>query len=402
MHGGSVVPAHLVLSHEEQLDRLRLSCPSAADRAIVAGDPCLDRLRASLPLRETYRQMFGVHGGRKLLFLTSTWGADSLYGTDPDLPARLAAHLPLDEFAIVVALHPNIEQGHQSWQLNQWLSHCRRSGVTVLPREDLWQQAAVAADVTVGDHGSVTFYSACLGTPVLLANAPHETVDPASPIAALLRTAPQLTTTGFAAQVADAMAFPAVLDKVVTLATSAPGEFAARMVDLGYRTLRLTPPKRTPSFTAFPIVQVPRQEPAAHWVRVIDDEVVRYAAVDDVFPADAHLVVTTEAPDPRLLEQASVILGGPATDPARWIAATLCALPGCEWAACPAETGWWAGNHDGLLVGFTTPELPQVVPSVLHTLGSIPDELSFTAAGVRHQVRLTVLIDDRPAAPATP
>ncbi|MDT8910404.1 hypothetical protein [Amycolatopsis sp. PS_44_ISF1] len=402
MHRGEVVPAHIVLSHQEQLDRLGRDCPPAVDRAVVAGDPCLDRLRASRPLRETYRQKLGVRRGQKLVLLSSTWGPESLYGHAPDLPAEIARELPLDEFRVVLALHPNIGQGHFPWQVRRWLEDGRRSGVLVLPQEQLWQPAAVAADVTIGDQGSVTFYSACLGTPVLLATAPRETVDPASPIAALLRSAPELKPGHLADQLTEAIAHPPALDAVIELATSVPGEFAARLTELGYRTLDLSRPERPPALVTFAPPRIRTAAVGAQWVSVFDGQVVRHAANGTSAPPRAHLVVTTDAPDPRLLERAGVVLGDQVPDPVRWIVATLTTLPGCSWAACPDGTSWLAGAHDGRLVRFATPELPEAVPSLLHSHhGELPAELRFTVAGVQHEVRLSV-VKDGTAPPATP
>ncbi|MFI5611261.1 hypothetical protein [Amycolatopsis sp. NPDC051903] len=395
MHEGVVVPTHIVLSHSEQLDRLRRSCPPAADRAVVAGDPCLDRLRDSFSLREAYRQSFGVRTGQKVVFVSSTWGPDSLYGQEPGLPARIARNLPIDEFVVLLALHPNIRQGHFPWQLRMWLEDSRRSGIGVLPREDLWQQAAIAADVTIGDHGSVTFYSACLGTPVLLATAPHEAVDAASPIAALLRAAPRLGDGDLAEQLTATLNRPAPLQAVTDLATSVPGGSATRLLTLGYRTLRLSLPDPAPTLPDFPLPGFVRGEPSATWVTVIGEQIVRRAANSPVALAEGHLVVTTDSPDPRLLERASVVLGSRTADPLRWIVATLRSLPGCQWAACPDAFGWLAGSSTGTLVRYTTPELPQVVPSLLHALE--PDlPKRFTTGVTTHEVEVELLLDQRP------
>ncbi|WP_158688135.1 MULTISPECIES: hypothetical protein [Actinomycetes] len=390
MHRGEVIAEHHVLSHPEQLARLRQYCPEAADHAVIAGDSCLDRLRDARELRESYRQALGVTGEQTLVLISSTWGQLSSYGSGPDLPSRIARQLPLDEFAVVLALHPNIGQGHYPWQLEMWLRDCQRAGVIVLPEEDLWQPAAVAADVTIGDHGSVTYYSACLGTPVLLAAAPHEAVDPDSPVAALLRAAPLLTDENLADQLRTATQPPALV-AAAELATSVPGQSAALLTDLGYRTLRLSPPAEPAGFTAFPLPRVQRPEPGAQWIQVRGDEVTRFSAET----ADAHLVVHVDGPDPRLLRRADIVLGGDGfPDPGRWIALTLAEFPGCEWAACPAGPGWLAGNRDGLVVSFTGTDLPQAVPSLLYaraTLGlDFPEQLPFTAGARKHEVRLTV------------
>ncbi|WP_337823501.1 hypothetical protein [Amycolatopsis sp. A1MSW2902] len=389
MHNGEVIAEHHVLSHPEQLTRLRQYCPEAADHAVIAGDSCLDRLRDARELRESYRQALGVTGEQTLVLISSTWGQLSSYGSGPDLPQRIAQQLPLDEFAVVLALHPNIGQGHYPWQLKQWLQECERAGVIVLPEEDLWQPAAVAADVTIGDHGSVTYYSACLGTPVLLAAAPHDAVDPDSPVAALLRAAPSLTDENLADQLRTATQ-PADLVAATSLATSVPGQSAALLTDLGYRTLKLPPPARPAGFIAFPLPRVHRPEPGAQWVRVRGDDVTRFATTTP----EAHLVVHVDAPDPRQLRRADIVLGDRFPDPGRWIAVTLAEFPGCEWAACQAGPGWLAGSRDGLVVSFTGTDLPQAVPSLLYTRDQLgldfPEQLPFTAGGRKHEVRLTV------------
>ncbi|MGX1952997.1 hypothetical protein ACWIGY_22220 [Streptomyces anulatus] len=44
--------------------------------------------------------------------------------------------------------------------------------------------------MVIGDHGSVTYYAAALGTPVLLGTAPLDSLDPDAPVADFIRTAP--------------------------------------------------------------------------------------------------------------------------------------------------------------------------------------------------------------------
>ena len=394
LHDGEMIAAHHVLSHVEQLDRLREYCPPAVAHAVIAGDSCLDRLREARPLRESYRQSLGVTGEQTLVLLSSTWGEQSAFGLNPDLPARLARSLPLDEFTVVLALHPNIGQGHYPWQLRMWLRECERAGVIVLPEEDLWQPAAVAADVTIGDHGSVTYYSACLGTPVLLAAAPHDSVDPNSPVARLLRAAPTLTSENLADQLRDARQSDE-LAAATALATSVPGESAALLTELGYRTLGLPAPEQPGDFRTFPLPRVRRPEPGAQWVRVRGDEVVRFAATSSTTgPPDAHLVVHVDGPDPRQLRRADIVLGDRFPEPGRWIASTLNEFPQCEWAACPAGPGWLAGSRTGPVVSFTGAGLPQAVPSLLYTRDlqglDFPGQLPFTAGGSKHEAQLTV------------
>ncbi|OLT47854.1 hypothetical protein BJF85_14605 [Saccharomonospora sp. CUA-673] len=197
LHDGNVVPAVIGLSHPEQLDRLHAACPEAAPAARILGDPCIDRLRASTPLRETYRQAFGLAPGQHLVLVTSTWGPDSLYGRRPDLALELARRLPLDEYRIALSLHPNIAAGHSPWQVRMWLDDCRRDGILVLPDGDHWMPATLASSLVVGDHGSTTFYAASQDIPVLLASAPatRSTPPPPSPhcCAPLRVSTPQTT-----------------------------------------------------------------------------------------------------------------------------------------------------------------------------------------------------------------
>ncbi len=385
MFRGEVVPAHVVLSHEEQLDRLRTSCPPAAQRAIVAGDPCLDRLRTSRVLRETYRQALGLHDER-LVLLTSTWGESSLLGRDPDLPRRLATRLPLDTHRLAVALHPNITQGHSAWQVSHWLDDCRRAGVLVLPTEELWQPALVAADLTIGDHGSVAFYSACLGTPLLLAAAPEDAVDPVSPIAQFLRTAPRLDVDAdplpqFERAVAEHD--PGRYADITDLATSLPGQSAEILRALLYRTASLDPPTHPAGPRTLPAPAAALPEPTA--TLVTTEPFARYPVDVRREPArlsEGHLVVHTDEPDAGLLGLADVVIGSSSktapADPLRWLAETRHALPGCRWAATAAGERWLAAVHD-----FTGP--PRALISLLAGYADPPTKLEI--AGYSASVR---------------
>ncbi|WP_328605551.1 hypothetical protein OG943_36980 [Amycolatopsis sp. NBC_00345] len=396
MHEGQVVPTHVVLSHEEQLHRLRLACPPAAERAVVAGDPILDRLQANLPLRETYRQAFGVQPGQRLVVLSSTWGPESLFGHDPDLPRRIGSTLDPDAYRIVLALHPNIGQGHFRWQLETWLAESRRAGVLVLPDEKLWQPALVAADVTIGDHGSVTFYSACLGTPILLAAAPEDTVDPASPIAGLLHSAPRLSPDNLADQIEQVITRGQDYSHITALASSAPGKSAELLRDIGYEVLGFPPPPHPSTTNALPIPQVQIGNPSAQRIRVTGTHVERSAAGSHSYPDDAHLVVSVLDSDLTLLERAHVVVGPATLAPEQWIAATLRALPGALWAVCPVQHGWLAGNRGGTLVQYLTDGPAEAVPSVLHhrasngAAASLEDFL-LTTSKTSSSVKVTVV-----------
>ncbi|GAB3573732.1 hypothetical protein GCM10027445_33380 [Amycolatopsis endophytica] len=357
-HDGRVVPSVIVLSHEEQLDRLIRACPEAAANAIVAGDPCFDRMLASLPLRESYRQAFGLEPGQRLIVVSSTWGDASLFGSDPELVRRLAATLDLDGYRLAVALHPNITAHHSPWQVRIWLEDCRRAGVLVLPDEQWWGAALVAADLTVGDHGSVSFYSAALGLPLLLAAAPENAVAPDSPIAGLLAAAPRLGADP-RRQIDEAIKDhdPATLAAITGLTTSLPGGSNRTLSDAIYRRLRLRSPGE-PETRALPIPEADIPEPRAHLVRIRSwgdhAEATRFPAVALREPGRAprytHLVVDTREPSARLLDLADIVVHDHPRDARRWVGETLRSLTGCSLAVARDGDTWLAGDGDGFLV----------------------------------------------------
>ncbi|MGP4021225.1 hypothetical protein, partial [Saccharopolyspora sp. 5N708] len=191
MHEGRVVPAVVGLSHVDHFETLRRSCPEAVPRAEVIGDPCFARLRASLPMRELYRKAIGT-GPRKLVVLASTWGPQSLYGRHGDLAKQLVSALPAADYQVALILHPNIWDKYKRLQLEGWTQTARRNGLILVPPLRKWQAALVAADVVISDHGSLAFYAATLGKPLLLAAFGSDEVVSRSPMATLGERAPRL------------------------------------------------------------------------------------------------------------------------------------------------------------------------------------------------------------------
>ncbi|WP_420711257.1 hypothetical protein [Streptomyces sp. NRRL F-5053] len=196
MHRGKVVPATIGVSHEEQRDRLARTCPPAAPRALVVGDWCFDRITASRRRRDHYRACFGVEGHRRLVVVHSTWSEHSLLGRCPELPERLVTSLPVDEFAVAAVLHPNVWARHGTSEVLSRLARAVDAGLVIVPPEEGWRAAIVAADLIVGDHGSTTFYSASQGRVTLLAATGLDELDPHSPTAAFAHEAPRLDPDG--------------------------------------------------------------------------------------------------------------------------------------------------------------------------------------------------------------
>ncbi len=196
MHRGKVLPSYIGVSHEEQISRLAKTCPEAVPHAILVGDYCFDRIRASLRRRDLYRERLGVSGGRRLVVVNSTWSAHSLLGKFPNLPLRLISALPVDEFAVAVVLHPNVWARHSRYGVLERLAGAMDAGLLVIPPHEGWRAAMIASDWVVGDHGSTSFYSAALDRVTLLAATGLDELDPASPSAAFAHRAPRLDPDG--------------------------------------------------------------------------------------------------------------------------------------------------------------------------------------------------------------
>jgi hypothetical protein len=241
---GRVIPHMIALPHDSHLAVLRRRCPAALPVATVTGDLRLDRLHASLPYRQRYRQALGIADDQTLVTVSSTWSPDSTFGRHPDLYRRLLTELPSHRYRVAAVLHPNIWAVHSRWQVRAWLADCIRSGLLVIPPDDGWPAAIVAADHVIGDHGSTTMYAAALGRPITLA-----TIRPTHHLA---RTATRLDhAQPIQPQLTDAQPVPGVTD----LLTSRRG-VAATLLRAGmYRLLGLAEPQTRP---------VARPAPAAH------------------------------------------------------------------------------------------------------------------------------------------
>lgn len=255
MHNGVVLPAAVVLSHEDQRDVLARQCPQALDVAVVAGDPCYDRMVASLPEREAYREALGVGEGERLLVVTSTWGLDSLFARFEDFLPRLLEESAGHGVKVAAMLHPAGWSAHGPRQVRAWLAECRDAGLAVVAPEADWRAAVVAADHVVADHGSVGVYAASIGTPVLLAEpAVSAVLSDGSAQELLRRTAPRLTfDRPLLAQLDDAaQGAPRLGDRLRERLTSRPGRSAAELRGAMYRLLGLDEPGRHRALSPVP------------------------------------------------------------------------------------------------------------------------------------------------------
>ncbi|MEV0677693.1 hypothetical protein AB0I60_14335 [Actinosynnema sp. NPDC050436] len=252
---GRVLPAAIGLTHDDELVALRSSCPEAVHAAVVVGDPCLDRMVASLPARDRYRAALGVPDGHRLITVSSTWTPDSTFGRQFRLCRALLDEFPDDRVGLV--LHPNAWSVHGRWQVRAWLHDCIQAGLLVVPPEEGWRAMLVASDHLLGDHGSTTQYASAIGVPVTLASFPEGNVRRGS-LADAVRgrsaeldpdraVAPQLVARGGAG--------------IADLVSSRRGGAAAALRATMYRLMDLPEPD-TPAVTErVPLPQPLRPEP---------------------------------------------------------------------------------------------------------------------------------------------
>ncbi|WP_200262426.1 hypothetical protein [Streptomyces sp. HSG2] len=344
---GRPIADALVLSHPEQAERLRAGCPEASATGVVAGDPCWDRVVAARPDRGRFRRALGTGRGRRLVLLTSTWNPESLFGDGgddvlPSLLPRLAAELPADEYRTAAVLHPNIWHGHGPGQVRAWLDRARRAGLALIDPLDGWRQALLAADVVIGDHGSVTYYAAALGTPVLLAAAPLAGLDASAPTHAFVRAAPRLDPDrALRPQVEALMGTHHPMPEPAAFVSSAPGASAALLRRLFYDLMGLPEPDAPARLEPLPLLPLDSGSPRVPmtvFTRVTHpDEVMvtRYADLRPTSapPGDVHLAVSEDTRETDHLALADLVFRhGPADDPrlgtpARWAAEVLARHP---------------------------------------------------------------------------
>ncbi|MHA5047038.1 hypothetical protein [Streptomyces sp. SD15] len=420
---GEPIADALVLSHPEQYERLRIACPEAAQTAVLAGDPCFDRILAARPYRDRYRRALGVRTGQRLILLNSTWNPESLFGDGsgddvlPSLLPRLTAEFPADEYRLAAVLHPNIWHGHGPGQIRAWLDRARRAGLTLIDPLEGWRQAVIAADAVIGDHGSVTYYAAALGTPVLLGAAPLSGLDPAAPVSEFMREAPRLAPGApLLPQVESLLATHRPLPGPAGFTSSVPGESAARLRRLFYDIIGIPEPDVPALLEPLPL---PPYEPPSRTapLRVLtrllgsgEVSVVRHAdpCPEPEGPGEAHTAVHEDTRDPSRLALADVVFRyAESTDPrfgspALWTSEVLTRFPGCALAAyvtgpgsCTVRT-----RAEGLLhltAESTADADPAAYASALHAwlaAGKSLDELVGPGLAMRtgptlHRVRIT-------------
>ncbi|MDO0935257.1 hypothetical protein QQY66_27645 [Streptomyces sp. DG2A-72] len=383
--------AWLAVSHPAQEEQLIATHPKAAGRTLMVGDPCFDELVGSRSRRGAYREALGVAEHQRLVMVSSTWGRTSLLGSLPDLLPRLIAQLPCDEYQVGAIVHPNVWSAHGAWQIRTLLAAALDAGLLLMPAVHAWRPALVAADVVVGDHGSVTLYSAAAGNPLLLAAFGSDAV-PGTAVHELAAVAPRLDTRGnLRRQVEDVIRghTPQQYAAVAAQAFAEPGHALARLRTALYRLLKLPEPSSPPPAPLVLPDPDPPAAPATSWqvtTNVTGDSVAPTVTVHR-FPAAVasygktrpesaalftHLACADDERDRRLTESASVLVRRRPTSAAvtalRWIEDGLARLPGSLLAASAVRGGGClVGLRDGRVVeaAATGPVLDPGLPAAV-------------------------------------
>ncbi|SES34915.1 hypothetical protein SAMN05216188_1374 [Lentzea xinjiangensis] len=192
LRGDEVLPAKLMLATDDEVRTLASSCRKALPAAVVGGDPCLDRMAASLPFTAPYLEALGVVPGQQVIFAVSSWSKHSLYGSDPEVFARLTCELAGTENVVIASLHPFWWDAYGQRQILAWLGPAREHGLVVLPPDEGWRAAAVVADIVLTDHGSAGQYAAALGGRAMMSATSLADVHPGTSADLLSRIATPL------------------------------------------------------------------------------------------------------------------------------------------------------------------------------------------------------------------
>lgn len=214
----------------------------------VTGDPSFDRLTASMRSRDRYRQALGVDRHHQLVVVVSASGATSLICREPALLRRLVVELPEDHYRVAVLVHPAAWFSQDIQHIKAWMTTVRTAAVQIIDPFTEWRPVVAAADMVVGDSGSITLCGAGIGLPVLLADAASSVHGPLS----LWADTPRLrrdVPLPVQLDAARAWRTPEFQRRVVEHITSAPGGSARLIRHRIYRMLCMPPPLDTPVIT---------------------------------------------------------------------------------------------------------------------------------------------------------
>ncbi|MGH8879275.1 MAG: hypothetical protein ACRD0P_18350, partial [Stackebrandtia sp.] len=316
LHNGVPIADWHLLPGQDSWDRMILGCPAIEKRSSIAGDPVAQQLRDHADLRDDYRAALGLLPEQKLVVVASTWGPGSISGQSLDLPRRLVAELPADEYRVAAIFHHNVVMHDGFEDLQRRLHSAVESGLILMPPEDSWQATVIAADCVLGDHGSMLFYSADMA-PVAVAAYDPTAYPQDGPAAAMVDAVSHLNFgMPLRPQVDRLLAAPrleavrTIVDSTIDHKKDAAAEFRTKM----YETMGLP----EPAGDAFLHLDMPKPVPArltavrAHSTIADDVEptvtLARYPAAVTSSDTGEFLAVHTDDPDPRRRHSARVLI----------------------------------------------------------------------------------------------
>ncbi|MFC4335765.1 hypothetical protein [Salininema proteolyticum] len=283
------IPSLISLPGKAALDRLRTDAPEAAERAVVTGDLCFERILDSRSLRDEYRRALGITPEQALVTVTSTWGRDSLIGRHVDLVSRLHEMIDLDSTSLAYIPHPNIDGAHQAGSA-ALVQHHLTNGLVMVPPEEGWRALLIASDYVLGDHGSVTYYAAALGKKVAIGEFGFDEMPEDGPLAELGRSLPRLPLSEnifdelFRVPAVDPESTAQVLDRDVDCPSAV---FAESVYDrLGIPAPRLSKPRQLP----LPDLEIGHARPKSWAVDRRGGGMVRRPLCDPTRPPITHPV----------------------------------------------------------------------------------------------------------------
>ncbi|MEV2193193.1 translation initiation factor 2 [Streptomyces phaeochromogenes] len=346
---GAPIALH-ALAHPDQVARLAATNPRAARQAKVIGDLTLERVLASSSLRDRYRAALGT-GARTLLVLVSTWGPESLLRRHPGLPARLAAHLPYDEYQLALVVHPNERSLLGTYELKERLAPALDAGMILPDPHEEWASVLIAADALVTDHGSTAlYYCAAQDRPVVSVHRGGGELIPGSPMGVLLGRIPQLER---AEDIADALRAyrPGPGHAAAEAAFAPPGDAVNGLRTEAYALLGLAPPAHDVTPRLLPSPAPATRVPAAFDVHVETTaagvRITRHPAGTGL--PGHHLAAEYGAASEQLTRSAGLLYRRPLPSSAApvdlawtadgWTRHALSAYPGCRSAAALLPSG---------------------------------------------------------------
>jgi len=156
---GMVIPSAIGVSHKDQAGRLRQNAAEALGWAMLVGDLVFDRIAASCARCEEFRGRFEVPPGQKLIAVTSTWGEHATMTTAQGLVRHLLGQLSMDRYRVLLIMHPNVWSANSPAAATGSLREDLDRGLVLVPARVSWEADLTAADLTLGDHASLSIYA---------------------------------------------------------------------------------------------------------------------------------------------------------------------------------------------------------------------------------------------------